>query len=78
MKNKKSSYTEIMKSRNTMKNVPSEHTVLDMYIQMIIDEALFIRNKALLEERIDDALDTKNRSLFMSLSKEYKGLRKLG
>jgi uncharacterized protein YpiB (UPF0302 family) len=49
-----------------------------MYIQMIIDEALFIRNKALLEERIDDALDTKNRSLFMSLSKEYKGLRKLG
>jgi uncharacterized protein YpiB (UPF0302 family) len=78
MKNKKSSYTEIMKSRNTMKNVPSEHPVLDMYIQMIIDEALFIRNKALLEERIDDALDTKNRSLFMSLSKEYKGLRKLG
>ncbi|QGQ44594.1 IDEAL domain-containing protein [Metabacillus sediminilitoris] len=78
MKNKKSSYTEIMKSRNTMKNVPSEHPVLDMYIQMIIDEALFIRNKALLEERIDDALDTKNRSLFMSLSKEYKVLRKLG
>ena len=78
MKNKKSSYTEIMKSRNTMKNVPSEHPVLDMYIQMIIDEALFIRNKALLEERIDDALDTKNRSLFMSLSKVYKGIRKLG
>jgi uncharacterized protein YpiB (UPF0302 family) len=78
MKNKKSSYTEIMKSRNTMKNVPSEHPVLDMYIQMIIDEALFIRKKVLLEERIDDALDTKNRSLFISLSKEYKVLRKLG
>lgn len=78
MKNKKSSYTEIMKSRNTMRNVPSEHPVLDMYIQMVIDEALFIRKKVLLEERIDDALDTKNKSLFMSLSKEYKVLRKLG
>jgi uncharacterized protein YpiB (UPF0302 family) len=77
MKNKKSSYTEIMKSRNT-KNVPSEQPVLDMYIQMILDEALFNRKKALLEERINDALDTKNKTVFMKLSKEYKGLRKLG
>lgn len=71
MKNKKSSYTEIMKSRN-MKNVPSEQPVLDMYIQMILDEALFNRKKALLEERINDALDTKNKTVFMKLSKEYK------
>ena len=78
MKNKKSSYTEIMKSRNTMKNVPSEHPVLDMYIQMVLDESLFIRKMALLEERIDDALDTNNKSLFMKLSKEYKVLRKFG
>ena len=78
MKNKKSSYTEIMKSRNTMSNVPSEHAVLDMYIQMVLDEALFIRKKSLLEERINDALDTKNKKLFMTLSKEYKNLRKLG
>lgn len=78
MKNKKSSYTEIMKSRNIMKNVPSEHPVLDMYIQMVLDEALFNRKKALLEERINDALDTKNRTVFMKLSKDYKDLRKLG
>jgi uncharacterized protein YpiB (UPF0302 family) len=78
MKNKKSSYTEIMKSRNTMKHVPSEHPVLDMYIQMILDEALFNRKKELLEERIDDALATKNRKLFLELSEEYKVLRKLG
>ncbi|MBZ5751379.1 MULTISPECIES: IDEAL domain-containing protein [Metabacillus] len=77
MKNKKPSYTEIMKSRNT-KNVPPEHPVLDMYIQMVVDEALFIRKMALLEERINDALDKKNRTLFMKLSKEYKVLRKLG
>ncbi len=77
MKNKKSSYTEIMKSRNT-KNVPSEQPVLDMYIQMILDEALFNRKKALLEERINDALDTKNKQVFMKLSEEYRGLRKLG
>ncbi|MGM7719386.1 IDEAL domain-containing protein [uncultured Metabacillus sp.] len=78
MKNKKSSYTEIMKSRNSMKNVPSEHPVLDMYIQMVLDEALFNRKRFLLEERINDALDTKNEPLFMKLSKEYKVLRKLG
>ncbi|KKI93535.1 hypothetical protein WQ54_02670 [Bacillus sp. SA1-12] len=78
MKNKKSSYTEIMKSRNSMKNVPSEHPVLDMYIQMVLDEALFNRKRFLLEERINDALDTKNETLFMKLSKEYKVLRKLG
>ncbi|MDQ0232234.1 IDEAL domain-containing protein [Metabacillus malikii] len=78
MKNKKSSYTEIMKSRNTMNHVPSEHPVLDMYIQMVLDEALFIRKKSLLEERINDALDTKNKQLFMKLSKEYRALRKLG
>ncbi|MBO1511700.1 MULTISPECIES: IDEAL domain-containing protein [Metabacillus] len=77
MKNKKSSYTEIMKSRNT-KNVPSEHPVLDMYIQMVLDEALFNRKRDLLEERINDALDTKNKTLFMTLSKEYKVLRLLG
>lgn len=61
-----------------MKNVPSEHPVLDMYIQMVLDESLFIRKMALLEERIDDALDTNNKSLFMKLSKEYKVLRKFG
>nr|WP_226529514.1 IDEAL domain-containing protein [Metabacillus niabensis] len=77
MKNKKSSYTEIMKSRNT-KNVPSEQPVLDMYIQMILDEALFNRKKALLEERINDALDTKNKAEFMKLSDEYRGMRKIG
>jgi len=49
-----------------------------MYIQMILDEALFNRKKELLEERINDALDTKNKTVFMKLSKEYKGLRKLG
>lgn len=61
-----------------MKNVPSEHPVLDMYIQMVVDEALFKRKKALLEERINDALDTKNKTVFMTLSKEYSVLRKLG
>ncbi|WP_413467514.1 IDEAL domain-containing protein [Metabacillus niabensis] len=66
-----------MKSRNT-KNVPSEQPVLDMYIQMILDEALFNRKKALLEERINDALDTKNKAEFMKLSDEYRGMRKIG
>jgi uncharacterized protein YpiB (UPF0302 family) len=49
-----------------------------MYIQMVLDEALFNRKRDLLEERINDALDTKNKTLFMTLSKEYKVLRLLG
>ncbi|MFC0274577.1 IDEAL domain-containing protein [Metabacillus herbersteinensis] len=77
MKNKKS-YTEIMKSRNTMNKEQSENPVLDMYIQMILDEALFNRQKALLEEKINDALDRSDRSLFQKLAKQYAKLREIG
>jgi uncharacterized protein YpiB (UPF0302 family) len=46
--------------------------MLDIYIQMVIDEALYIRKKELLEKEINQALDSRNKELFMKLSSIYK------
>ncbi|KZZ84552.1 MULTISPECIES: IDEAL domain-containing protein [Bacillaceae] len=70
MKNKKS-YAELMKSRHTMKNEAEAASMLDIYIQMILDEAGLKRKLALLETQINDALDQRNKPLFMDLSKQY-------
>jgi uncharacterized protein YpiB (UPF0302 family) len=72
VKNEKS-YTEIMKSRGNVKK-KKEATMLDVYIQMIIDEALFIRRKNVLNEKINNAIDTGNKELFLELATEYKKL----
>jgi len=44
---------------------------MDVYIQMILDEAWFNHRKKMLEDKINDALDRKDREKFMELSKEY-------
>jgi len=72
VKNEKS-YTEIMKSRGNVKK-KKDATMLDVYIQMIIDEALFIRRKNVLNEKINNAIDTGNKELFLVLATEYKKL----
>ncbi|MGG3799365.1 IDEAL domain-containing protein [Metabacillus fastidiosus] len=74
MKNKKSS-TDIMNSRMNNKD-QAENAVLDMYIQMVLDEAILLRRKMLLEAKINDALDRYDREAFLRLSEEYKKLRK--
>lgn len=75
MKNEKS-YTEIMKARGKMKKKDTEMTIVDIYIQMIIDEALFKRKKDLLEEKINAAIDAGDRILFNELADKYKELLK--
>jgi uncharacterized protein YpiB (UPF0302 family) len=69
MRNDKS-FTEILKSRNIL-NTNAETSMLDIYIQMVIDEALYIRKKGLLEKEINQALDTRNKEKFMKLSAIY-------
>jgi uncharacterized protein YpiB (UPF0302 family) len=69
MRNDKS-FTEILKSRNIL-NTNAETSMLDIYIQMVIDEALYIRKKGLLEKEINQALDTRNKEQFMKLSAIY-------
>jgi hypothetical protein len=71
---KRKPYTEIMKSRDTKNFKSPRETVLDIYIQMIIDESLFIRKKALLEIKVNEAIDTRNEDLFMEASAEYRNL----
>lgn len=68
MENRKS-YSEIMKTRSV--KTKAEDYMLDVYIRMIFDEAWFNHRKKMLEEKINEALDKKDREAFMVLSKEY-------
>jgi len=72
MKERKS-YTEMMKARSSS---ASENYMLDVYIQMILDEALFNYRKNKLEEKINDALDRLDKEMFYRLSEEYAQLLK--
>lgn len=51
-------------------------TMQDILIEMIINESILICQRKNLEKQIDDALDTKNKSLFLQLSTEMKQLLK--
>lgn len=73
MKEKKT-YAELMKSRNTQKGNELDVTMLDVYIQMVLDEALFTRRLTTLTEKINKALDDRDEEAFMSLSREYQKL----
>jgi uncharacterized protein YpiB (UPF0302 family) len=68
------SYKENMKQSAMKKQKSSESFILEMYAQMVIDEALFKMKKANLLAAIDSALDNGNEMLFHSLSTEYKKL----
>ncbi|MCA1030948.1 IDEAL domain-containing protein [Bacillus timonensis] len=76
MKNEKS-YSEIMKTRNMFKKKNEKKSMLDVYIQMILDEAIYLRKKEVLEEKINHAIDTRDKALFMKLSNEFKELNKI-
>lgn len=75
MKEKKS-YSEIMKARTSKSKSPTEDFMLDMYIRMIFDESVLQNKKRILEEKINEAIDTNNKPLFMELALEYKKILK--
>ncbi|WLR42868.1 IDEAL domain-containing protein [Bacillus carboniphilus] len=72
MKEKKS-YTELMKTYQSKENGAIDK-VLDMYIEMLWDEALYKHHKLALEKKIDCALDSRDHQEFLVLSKQYKEL----
>lgn len=74
MKNDKS-YSESVKSlsMNEMKN---DAAVQEMLIDMIILESVLTTKKNILAKEIDEALDTKNKPLFLKLSAEMNGILK--
>lgn len=70
------SYSEIMKTLNNKQKVSQEKfSVLDTYIEMILDEAIFTGQIRILEERINNALDSNDKLLFLELSAKYARLR---
>lgn len=73
MENRKS-YADQKKSNGLDLSSPESNYVLDVYIQMIIDEALFNYEKDLLQKQIDDALDSKDQIQFYLLTEQYKKL----
>ncbi|KOO50245.1 IDEAL domain-containing protein [Priestia koreensis] len=76
MKNEKS-YAEMMKSLANSKQMKEDVDVLALYIDMVIDESLFVRRVEVLEQRINEALDKRNKEDFLSLSREYQELLKV-
>ena len=73
MENRKS-YADQKKSNDLDLSQTEGNYVLDVYIQMIIDEALFNYQKEFLQKQIDDALDLKDRFQFYLLTEQYKKL----
>ncbi|MCM3546502.1 IDEAL domain-containing protein [Priestia megaterium] len=72
--NNEKSYTEMMKSLARKKKVIDTVSMLDVYIEMVIDESLFKRQKELLETNINTALDQRDEIAFYELSAQYHSL----
>ncbi|AZV41635.1 IDEAL domain-containing protein [Peribacillus asahii] len=75
MKNDKS-YSELVKAHSTKKAKKNE-TMQEILIEMIIRESILKRKRNKLAQQIDDALDNKDKPLFLQLSAEMKQLMKL-
>ncbi|MGW8426011.1 IDEAL domain-containing protein [Peribacillus simplex] len=74
MKNEKS-YSESVKSLS-MSEMKNDAVVQEMLIDMIIQEAVLTTKKNILAKQIDEALDMKNKPLFLKLSSEMNILLK--
>ena len=73
LKNEKS-YSESVKSLS-MSEMKNDAVVQEMLIDMIIQEAVLTK-KNILAKQIDEALDMKNKPLFLKLSSEMNVLLK--
>lgn len=75
MKNDKS-YSELVKAHSTKKAKKTE-TMQEIVIEMIIRESILKRKRDKLAQQIDNALDNKDKPLFLQLSSEMKQLMEL-
>ncbi|TCP27781.1 IDEAL domain-containing protein [Scopulibacillus darangshiensis] len=75
MKNKRPyrSYSENMKILKAQR----QKQVTNDQIQMILDKAILAYKRGLLETKINDALDSKNKTLFLELAAQYAKLKDL-
>lgn len=73
---KENSYTELMKSGAMNRKRAKEAYVLNLYIDMILSEALLKSEKEKLLKRIDKAIDEQDKGSFLKLSRSYRELNK--
>ncbi|MCA1039428.1 IDEAL domain-containing protein [Bacillus infantis] len=71
---KEKSYAESMKKNTLNRKQLKDTYVLHLYIEMLLSEVQLISEKEKLAQKIDQALDDRNKALFTQLSKEYKEL----
>lgn len=73
---KEKPYSELMKSGAMNRKKEKEAYVLNLYIDMILSEALLNTEKEKLTRRIDQAIDERDKKAFLQLSTQYKELNK--
>ena len=74
--NHESSYTETTKNAAMHKQSGTETFMLELYVNMMLQEALLKSEKEKLLLKIDDALDQKNEEQFMKYSKQLQEVMK--
>lgn len=72
---KDNSYSELMKAAVMNRQKAEKQFVLDLYIDMVINEAILKREKEKLARKIDQAIDDGDKEAFMNLSIQYKQLK---
>ncbi len=73
---KENSNTELIKSNALKQKKLKEGYMLDLYIEMFLAEIMLKAEKEKLLNKIDLAIDQRNRKSFMELSNQYKELTK--
>lgn len=72
--NNEKSYSELVKAHANKKGKAA--AMQDILIEMIINESILEYQRRKLEKQIDDALDQKNKRLFLQLSTKMNSLLK--
>lgn len=73
---KEKSYTELMKISAMNRNQGKENFVQDLYIEMLLGEIQLTTEKEKLLQKIDSAIDNRDKDSFFSLSKQFTELNK--
>lgn len=74
--NHEQSYTEMMKSTAMQKHLGKETFILELYVDMMLQEALLKNQKEKLLHKIDEALDQRDEELFNHYCKDLQKLLK--
>ena len=74
--NHESSYTETTKNTSMKKQSGTETFMLDLYVNMMLQEALLKNEKEKILLQIDHSLDQKDRKSFLRYSKQLQEITK--